>query len=223
MQLFPPSLDPPCGAITDCFCQKSRLPSATLRSARPRRLATVQARETEPIERPRGARREPRLLQCRYTCSTCRLRLDHWSGSSLCPPSCDPTHVTGVTPHRDALEADPMCLNGQTFGHPASWKSATILQMITGPGSPGSGAARGCAGRWCAPGSSSPLQHLARPRGHSVEGSHQHLNLTHFTSYLILGLCHLWGTNWDFLTVFYDPRCRPNGTGPSSQGPQRTR
>ena len=69
----------------------------------------------------------------------------------------------------------------------------------------------------------SPLQHLARPRGHSVEGSHQHLNLTHFTSYLILGLCHLWGTNWDFLTVFYDPRCRPNGTGPSFQGPQRTR
>ena len=161
MQLFPPSLDPPCGAITDCFCQKSRLPSATLRSARPRRLATVQARETEPIERPRGARREPRLLQCRYTCSTCRLRRNHWSGSSLCPPSCDPTHVTGVTPHRDALEADPMCLNGQTFGHPASWKSATILQMITGPGSPGSGAARGCAGRWCAPGSGFPT---ATPR-----------------------------------------------------------
>ena len=109
----------------------------------------------------RKARREPRLLQCRYTCSTCRLRRNHWSGSSLCPPSCDPTHVTGVTPHRDALEADPMCLNGQTFGHPASWKSATILQMITGPGSPGSGAARGCAGRWCAPGSGFPT---ATPR-----------------------------------------------------------
>ena len=109
----------------------------------------------------RKARREPRLLQCRYTCSTCRLRRDHWSGSSLCPPSCDPTHATGVTPHRDALEADPICLNGQTFGHPASWKSATILQMITGPGSPGSGAARGCAGRWCAPGSGFPT---ATPR-----------------------------------------------------------
>ena len=113
----------------DSLCQNSRLPSVTLRSALPRRLAKVQAQETELTERPIGTRRELRLLQCRYMCSSSPLTWWHWPGSHLWAPSCDPTHVTGVTPRRDALEADAMCLNGQTFGHSSNIPMRSRLEV----------------------------------------------------------------------------------------------